>query len=163
MTRPDLSFAVHNLAKFCEDLGPVHWKAPMKALRCFWRTNDLVSATAELRPGQPTSCLRLEVVMLGGGVTSWSSHAQRVTASASSESEYVVPCGNHELIQAPLSGASVHHVHFEELHDFNHEEQSRCNQDNEQQTQQQQNAPHRRQAPHCSRRRRVGIGPHCLY
>ncbi|CAN0335182.1 unnamed protein product, partial [Ascophyllum nodosum] len=41
MTRPDLSFAAHNLAKFCDDPGPVHWKAAMKALRYFWRTKDL--------------------------------------------------------------------------------------------------------------------------
>ncbi|CAN0286611.1 unnamed protein product, partial [Ascophyllum nodosum] len=41
MTRPDLSFAAQNLAKFCDDPGPVHWKAAMKALRYFWRTKDL--------------------------------------------------------------------------------------------------------------------------
>ena len=40
-TRPDLSFAAHNLAKFCHDPRPVHWKAAMKALRYFWRTKDL--------------------------------------------------------------------------------------------------------------------------
>ncbi|CAN0414415.1 unnamed protein product, partial [Ascophyllum nodosum] len=27
MTRPDVSFTAHNLAKFCDDPGPVHWKA----------------------------------------------------------------------------------------------------------------------------------------
>ena len=31
----DLSFAAHNLAKFCDDPGPVHWKAAIKALRYF--------------------------------------------------------------------------------------------------------------------------------
>ena len=41
MTRSDLSFAAQNLAKFCDDPGPVHWKAAMKALRYFWRTKDL--------------------------------------------------------------------------------------------------------------------------
>ena len=41
MTRPDLSFAAQNLARFCDDPGPVHWKAAMKALRYFWRTKDL--------------------------------------------------------------------------------------------------------------------------
>ena len=41
MTRPDLSFAAQNLAKFCDDPGPVHWKVAIKALRCFWRTKDL--------------------------------------------------------------------------------------------------------------------------
>ena len=40
MSRPDLSFEAHNLAKFCDDPGPVHWKAAMKALRYFWRTKE---------------------------------------------------------------------------------------------------------------------------
>ena len=34
-TRPDLSFAAHNLAKFCDDPGPVHWRTAMKTLRYF--------------------------------------------------------------------------------------------------------------------------------
>ncbi|CAN0243432.1 unnamed protein product [Ascophyllum nodosum] len=41
MTRPDRLFAAHNLAKFCDDPRPVHWKAAMKALRYFLRTKDL--------------------------------------------------------------------------------------------------------------------------
>ena len=41
ITRPDILFAAQNLAKFCDDLGPVHWKAAMKALRYFWRMKDL--------------------------------------------------------------------------------------------------------------------------
>ena len=35
MTRPDLSFVAHNLVKFYDDPGPVHWKAALKALRYF--------------------------------------------------------------------------------------------------------------------------------
>ena len=35
MTRPHLSFAAHNLTKFCDDPRPVPWKAAMKALRYF--------------------------------------------------------------------------------------------------------------------------------
>ena len=41
MTRSDLSFAAQNLVKFCDDPGPVHWKAAVKALRYFWQTKDL--------------------------------------------------------------------------------------------------------------------------
>ena len=41
MTRSDLPFAAQNPAKFCDDPGPVHWKAAMKALRYFWQTKDL--------------------------------------------------------------------------------------------------------------------------
>ena len=33
MTIPDASFAAHDLANFCDDPGPVHWKAEIKALR----------------------------------------------------------------------------------------------------------------------------------
>ena len=105
MTRPDLSFAAHNLAKFCGDPGPVHWKATMKALRYFWRTKDLgityggvtsrgLTMSAYVDSDHAT-CRdsRRSVsggeVMLGGGTISWFSCAQRVTASASPESEYV--------------------------------------------------------------------------
>ena len=41
MTRLDLSLAAQNLVKFCDDPGPVHWEAAMKALRYFWQTKDL--------------------------------------------------------------------------------------------------------------------------
>ena len=52
VTRPYISFAAHNLAKFCDDHGPVHWKAAMKALRYFWRTKELgISPMAELHQG----------------------------------------------------------------------------------------------------------------
>ena len=52
MTTPYLSFAAHKLAKFCDDHGPVHWKAAIKALRYFWRTKDLgISPMAELHQG----------------------------------------------------------------------------------------------------------------
>ena len=105
MTRPDISFAAHNLAKVCDDPEPVHWKAVMKALRYFWRTMDLgityggVTSTgltmSEHVDSNHATCpdSRRTVsggsVMLGGGAISWFSRAQRVTASASSKSEYV--------------------------------------------------------------------------
>ena len=41
MPGPDLSVAAHSLAKFCDDPGPVHWKAAIKALRYFWRAKDI--------------------------------------------------------------------------------------------------------------------------
>ena len=104
MTRPDLSFAAHNLTKFCDDPGPVHWKAAMKALRYFWWTKDLgITYGGDTSRGLTMSAYvdsdhatcpdsRRSVsggaVMLGGTI-SWFSHSQRVTASASSELEYV--------------------------------------------------------------------------
>ncbi|CAM9520770.1 unnamed protein product, partial [Ascophyllum nodosum] len=105
MARPDLSFAAHNLAKFCDDPGPVHWKAAMKALRYFWRTKDLGITYGGVTSSGLTMSAYVDsdhatcpdsrrsvsggAVMLGGGTISWFSRAQRVTASASSESEYV--------------------------------------------------------------------------
>ena len=70
-----VSFAAQNLIKFCDDPGPVHWQAAMKALQYFWQTKNLgvtygevtsrdvvMSALRQLRsgnmPGQPTFCLR---------------------------------------------------------------------------------------------------------
>ena len=105
MTRPDVSFAAHNLAKVCDDPGPVHWKAAMKALRYFWRTTDfgityggvtsrglkMSAYVASDNATCPDSRRSVSggVVMLGGGTISWFSRAQRVTALASFESEYV--------------------------------------------------------------------------
>ena len=105
MTRPDLSFAAHNLAKFCTDPGPVHWKAATKALRYSWRTKDLGITYGGVTSRGLTMSVYVDsdhatcpdsrrsvsggAVMLRGGIISWFSRAQRVTASASSESEYV--------------------------------------------------------------------------
>ena len=59
-----VSFAAHNLIKFCDDPGPVHWQAAMKALRYFWQTKNL-GVNVSIRqprsrnmPGQPTFCLQ---------------------------------------------------------------------------------------------------------
>ena len=52
MTRPDLSFAAHNLAKFCNDPGRVYWKAAMKVLE---------SITILLADEGPRYHLRLEL------------------------------------------------------------------------------------------------------
>ncbi|CAM9169235.1 unnamed protein product [Ascophyllum nodosum] len=41
MTRPDLSFAAHQLAKFIDNPGPTHWKAAWKTLEYLWRTRNL--------------------------------------------------------------------------------------------------------------------------
>ncbi|CAN0472465.1 unnamed protein product [Ascophyllum nodosum] len=41
MTRPDLIFTAHTLAKFGDNPGPEHWKAVMKALQYLKRTASL--------------------------------------------------------------------------------------------------------------------------
>ena len=105
MTRPDLQFAAHNLAKGCDDPGPVHWKVAMKALGYFWRTKDLGITYGGVTSRGLTMSAYVDsdlatcpdsrrsvsgwAVMLGGGTISWFSRAQRITALASSDSEYV--------------------------------------------------------------------------
>ncbi|CAM9846712.1 unnamed protein product [Sphacelaria rigidula] len=39
-TRPDLSFAAHNVAKFSDNPGPAHRKAAMKVMQYLKRTTD---------------------------------------------------------------------------------------------------------------------------
>ena len=105
MTRPDLAFTAHTLAKFGDNPGLEHWKAVMEALQYLKRTASLgviyggateddmkLSAWAD---ADHASCpdTRRSVsggaVMLGGGAISWLTWAQRITATAMSESEYV--------------------------------------------------------------------------
>ena len=125
MTRPDLSFAAHNLAKFCDDPGPVHWKAAMKALQYLWRTKGLGITYGGVASGEASMSAYVDsdhatcpdsrrsvsggAILLGGGVISWFSRAQRVTASASSESEYVALA---EIVNEVkfLPGGRVHHA-----------------------------------------------------
>ena len=88
MARPDLSFAAHSLAKFCDDPGSVqHWKPAVKALRYFWRTKDLgikyggvtsrgltMSAYVDFDHATcPDSRRSVSggAVMVGGGTISW--------------------------------------------------------------------------------------------
>ena len=137
MVRPDLSFVAYTLVMFCDDPGPVHWKAAMKALRYVWRMKNLgvtyagvtsrdVTISAYVDSGHATCpdsrrSVSGGAVMLGGGAISWFSRAQWVTASAPSESEYVAHAkivNKTEFL--PSSGTRVHHAKYEELHDFNH-------------------------------------------
>ena len=106
MTRPDVAYAAHQLGKFNDNPRPVHWRASKRVLQYLWRTKDVGITYG----GTPGSCIKLlayggadfvtcpdtrrsvsgGVVMLGGGVRSvWFSRVQKVTAAASSESEYV--------------------------------------------------------------------------
>ena len=97
MTRPDVAYAAHQLGKFNDNPGPAHWRAAKMALKYLWRTND-VGITCG---GTPGSCTKLSAwvdadfatcpdtrrsvsggeVMLGGGVISWFSRMQKVTAA----------------------------------------------------------------------------------
>ncbi|CAM9911565.1 unnamed protein product, partial [Ascophyllum nodosum] len=41
MTRPDVAYAAHQLGKFDDSPGPVHWRATKRALKYLWRTKDI--------------------------------------------------------------------------------------------------------------------------
>ena len=106
MTRPDVAYATPQLGKFNDNPEPVHWRAAKRALQYLWLTKD-VGVTYG---GTPGSCTKLSAwvdadfatcpdtrrsvlggaVMLGGGAISWFLRVQKVTAAASSESEYVM-------------------------------------------------------------------------
>ena len=53
MTRPDMSYASHQLAKFSENPMSAHWKATKKALQYLWRTKDMRTTYGE-EPGGNT-------------------------------------------------------------------------------------------------------------
>ena len=52
MTRPDVAYAAHQLGKFNDNPGRIHWRAAKRALQYLWRTND-VGIT---HGGTPGSC-----------------------------------------------------------------------------------------------------------
>ena len=105
MTRPDLAYTAHALATFGDNPGPEHWKAVMKALLYLKRTASLwviyggatednmkLSAWVDAdRASCPDTRRSVSggAVMLGGGAINWFSRAQIITATATSESEYV--------------------------------------------------------------------------
>ena len=105
MTHPDVAYAAHQLGKFHDNPGPVHWGAAKRALQYLRRTKDVGITYG----GMPGSCAKLSAwvnagfatipdtrrsvsggaVMLEGGAISWFSRVQKVNAAASSESEYM--------------------------------------------------------------------------
>ena len=101
ITRPDPAYIAHTLGKFGDNPGSKHWKAVMKALQYLKRTMSLgvtygctmednikLSAWVD---ADHASCPHTRrsvaggAVMLGRGVISWFSRAQRITASTTSE------------------------------------------------------------------------------
>ena len=104
MTRPDITCAVCAVTRFCENPGPAHKKALMKILQCLLHTKEwgityggqgcrlFMEAYTDSDFG---ACLNTRrsvsgaVLMLAKGVISWHSRMQEMTASGTSEAEYV--------------------------------------------------------------------------
>ena len=57
MTRRDVAYAAHQLRKFNDNPGPVHWRAAKRALQYLWRTKDVGNTYG----GTPGSCTELSV------------------------------------------------------------------------------------------------------
>ena len=104
MTRPDIACAVRAVARFYENSGPAHKKAVMKILRYLLHMKEwgityggqgcglCMEVYMDLNFG---ACLDTRrsvwgaVLMLAKGAISWQSKMQEVTASGTSEAEYV--------------------------------------------------------------------------
>ena len=55
MTRPDVAYAAHQLGKFNDNPGLVHWRTAKRALQYLWRTKDVGITYG----GTPGSCTKL--------------------------------------------------------------------------------------------------------
>ena len=106
MTRPDIASAVREVAKFSDKPGRAHWKAVRRILQYIARTKDRgityggqkaeIEMTASADSDHAT-CLDTRRSVSGGavllgGARSAGSPGHRVTATGTSESEYVALC-----------------------------------------------------------------------
>ena len=104
MARPDIACAVRAVARFCKNLGPAHKKAVMKILQYLLHTKKWGITYGGQGCGLCMEtytdsdfgvCLDTRrsvsgaVLMLAKGAISWHSRMQEVTASGTSEAEYV--------------------------------------------------------------------------
>ena len=104
MTRPDIACAVRAVARFCENPGPAHKKAVMKIFQYLLHTKKWgityggqgCGLCMEAYTGSDFGAfldtrrsVSGAVLMLAKGAISWHSRMQEVTASGTSEAEYV--------------------------------------------------------------------------
>ena len=103
MARPDIA-CVRAVARFCENSGPAHKKAVMKILQCLLHTKEWGITYGEQDCGLCIeaytdsdfgACLDMRrsvsgaVLILAKGAITWHSKMQEVTASGTSEAEYI--------------------------------------------------------------------------
>lgn len=102
-TRPDISFAISNVSKYCQNPGPAHWSAVKRIFRYLKYTKhykleysaagnrDLIGysdADWGSDSDDRRSCSGY-VFMLQGGAVSWASKKQQSVALSSTEAEYM--------------------------------------------------------------------------
>jgi hypothetical protein len=103
-TRPDIAFAVRELAKFMSNYGEPHWKAAKHLLRYLQGTRSYgiyygqvdnpyplfkVFTDSDWAQGENRKSVCGFVVMMEGGPIAWSSKQQGVVALSSCEAEYI--------------------------------------------------------------------------
>ena len=101
MTRLDIACAARTVARFCENPGPAHKKAVMKIMQYLLHTKEWGITYGRQGCGHADTdsnfgaCLDTRrsvpgaVLILAKGAISWHSRMQEVTASGTSEAEYV--------------------------------------------------------------------------
>ena len=107
LTRPDITYAVNNAAKFCEKPRNIHWTAVKRILRYLKGTLDFgivyqrTSTTPKLTRfcdadyGGDIDTRRSRsgyVFKLGSSLIAWSSQGQKCTTQSTTEAEYIVAC-----------------------------------------------------------------------
>jgi hypothetical protein len=103
-TRPDIAFAVWELAKFMSNYGENHWQAAKHLLRYLQGTRSYgvfygqvdepyplfkAFTDSDWAQGQHRKSICGYVIEIGGGPIAWSSKQQTIVALSSSEAEYV--------------------------------------------------------------------------
>ena len=103
-TRPDIAFAVGNVARFCSEPNQLHWSAVKRILRYLKGSRDL--GLLYHRQDTPLSCVGYSDADWGGSLTdrkstsgyvfqwsaaavSWRSQKQTCVALSTAESEYI--------------------------------------------------------------------------
>jgi hypothetical protein len=106
LSRPDIAFAVSQVAQYCQNPGPAHWKGVQRIFSylhgnshyglCFNGNakDDLTGYTdadyaGDLDTRKSTSGY---VFIYQGGAVSWASRRQRCTSLSTTESEFLAAC-----------------------------------------------------------------------
>ena len=106
MSRPDIAFAVSQVAKFCQNPGPGHWSAVKRILAYLAGTRnfglsfdgfnpgDIVGFTDADYAGDVTTRRSVSgfIFLLNGGPVSWTSKQQSCVSLSTTESEFVAAC-----------------------------------------------------------------------
>jgi hypothetical protein len=103
--RPDIAFIAGQLAKFCENPGPTHWKAAKRVLKYLAGTrnhglcfngrhidNNLLTGYSDADYAGDSDTRRSTsgfVFVLNGAAVTWSSRRQPIVALSTMESEYI--------------------------------------------------------------------------